>query len=613
MFGLRVTGGDGAARTHPLPGTQVSIGRDQTNGVVLEGHGVSAFHCMIEVGAGGVVTLKERGSTNGTWLNGRRLEEPTRIGENDRFYVGPFLLQLTRMAAPAEVHGTDVELPATTGPILRSGGTHRKWRDQHQKLQRYAEQWDAADRQSRFLLNGEELRSARRWLTTPPPSVADEVGRLVRELIAASIVGASRKSLMTAIFGGLAVVVLASAVALVIVFWPKPDPPKEETPVVAASDDGESSGGDEEDDPGPRRQPQTKKKPTEPDGPQGDDDKIVADVAGAIDHEVIPTETLDDVAKRYGVDREDIVKDNLLNPDEPLMPGKHLEIRKPKVRPLPQVKVEVDPEPGETWKEIAERFGISVTRLRDFNKGIEELKPGTKIAVYVDPKPYTAKDPTARIPEFHVDHQSKSVGSCNGGKIENGVKLPEDSNYTMVSPNVWGSAYTIQKLREALASFRRDVDYEGYIMISDLSKKGGGHFDPHKSHQAGRDIDIWLPAVRGTYRKKEGATGSKKWHRPVGPEIDWYATYGLVRALIKTGAVKYVFLDWSRQKFVYDAAVNMGATKEELDEWIQYPRASYSSKGIFRHSAEHYTHVHVRFRCAEWEPDCKDTSNAHGE
>jgi LysM repeat protein len=608
VFGIRVTAQDGGTRTHPLPGTQVTIGRDASNTIVLEGHGVSAFHCMVEVGAGAVVTLKERGSTNGTWLNGKRIEEPTRLGEVDRFYVGPFLLQLTRIAPPAELRGVDVEVPGSSGPILRSSGPHRKWRDLHARLQSYAEQWDLNDRTPRFLLRGDELRQARRWLGTPPPSVADEVGRMVRELVAASIAAGSRRAVTSAVLGGAGVLALVAMVAASIWWWRQR--PIEE-PVASADTGGvASTGGDESEEPPERPRP----RPRPTDTPVGDDDDaVVANVEGSIAHEVIPTETLDDVAKRYGVDREDIIKDNLLNPDAPLEPGKIVEIRKPKLRPIPQVKVEVDPEPGETWKEIAERFGISVARLRDFNKGMESLVPGQKIAVYVETKPYTAKDPDARIPEFHVDHASKSVGSVNAGHIENGVKMPEDSNYTLVSGYVWGSAYTIQKLREALASFRRDVDYEGYIMISDLSKKGGGHLDPHKSHQAGRDIDIWLPAVRGSYRKKDGALGAKKWHRPVGPEIDWYATFGLVRALIRTGAVKYVFLDWDRQKFVYDAARNMGATKEELDEWIQYPRSKSSSKGIFRHSAEHFTHVHVRFKCAEWEPDCKDTSASHGE
>ena len=61
MYSLRVTAPDGTTRTHPFPGTQVTIGRDASNTIVLEGTGVSAFHCMIEVHAGGVCTLKERG------------------------------------------------------------------------------------------------------------------------------------------------------------------------------------------------------------------------------------------------------------------------------------------------------------------------------------------------------------------------------------------------------------------------------------------------------------------------------------------------------------------------------------------------------------------------
>ncbi|MBC8067833.1 MAG: penicillin-insensitive murein endopeptidase [Deltaproteobacteria bacterium] len=612
MFGIRVTAQDGATRTHPLPGTQVTIGRDASNTIVLEGHGVSTFHCMIEVGAGSVVTLKERGSTNGTWLNGKRVDEPTRLGENDRFYVGPFLLQLTRMAPPPEVRGVDVEMPGTAGPILRSSGPHRKWRDIHARLQSYAEQWDVHDRAPRFLLRGDELRQARRWLGTPPPSVADEVGRQVRELISASIKAGSKRAVIGAAFGVFGVVALGGVVALCVWWWRQPAVGDE--PVAQAETGAEASTGatDEEPEEEPER-PNPRPRQKDPETPTNDEDAVAANVEGAIVHEVIPTETLLDVAKRYGIEQGELIEDNLLNPDAPLVPGSKLEIRKPKLRPLPQVKVAVDPEPGETWKEIADRFGISVTRLREFNKGMDNLVPGQKIAVYVDTKPYTAKNPDAQIPEFHVDHASKSVGSVTAGRIENGVKMPEDSNYTLVSSLVWGSAYTIQKLREALATFRRDVDYEGHIMISDLSKKGGGQLDPHKSHQAGRDIDIWLPAVRGSYRKKEGAVGAKKWRRPVGPEIDWYATFGLVRALIRTGAVKYVFLDWDRQKFVYDAARNMGATPAELDEWIQYPRSKSSSKGIFRHSAEHFTHIHVRFKCAEWEPDCKDTSAAHGE
>ena len=168
-----------------------------------------------------------------------------------------------------------------------------------------------------------------------------------------------------------------------------------------------------------------------------------------------------------------------------------------------------------------------------------------------------------------------------------------------------GSSFTIAKLQQAVANFRQDVDYDGELILADISKKSGGHFPPHSSHQAGRDIDIWLPTLKGVYKTKYLNSGGERPRRPLFEEVDWYATWGLVRALIRTEAVQYVFLDWRYQKFVYKAAKNMGATKEELDKWIQYPRAIGRSYAIFRHSPDHLSHIHVRFKCAPWEGDCR--------
>ncbi|HET6584568.1 MAG TPA: penicillin-insensitive murein endopeptidase, partial [Nannocystaceae bacterium] len=336
----------------------------------------------------------------------------------------------------------------------------------------------------------------------------------------------------------------------------------------------------------------------------------VDNTEGAIEHTVIPTETLADIAKRYGVDVDDIVEWNLVNPDAVLTPGSTLKIEAPAKRPLPQVEVKLTIEPGATWRGLATRFGIDVTRLRAFNPGVQELAPGGQLVVWVDPKPYKPREPRRPIPEYTIDKSSRSIGNPNQGSLENGIKLPESDAYTLVSGYVYGSAYAMKNLQTALARFRQDVDYDGQIVISDLSKKGGGFFEPHKSHQAGRDVDIWLPNVKGAYRPKERSVGLKKMHRAVGNEVDWYATWGLVRALIETKAVKAIFLDYSRQKYVFEAARNMGATKEQLEEWIQYPRGASSPKGIFRHSEAHFSHMHVRFKCADYEEACRET-NAH--
>jgi LysM repeat protein len=607
MYSLRVTAPDGTTRTHPFPGTQVTIGRDASNTIVLEGTGVSAFHCMIEVQAGGVCTLKERGSTNGTWLNGKRLEEPTRISDDDQFYVGTFLVQVMRMAPMPEVRPGTGPLPelGVSGPILRGPAPHRAWRDMHAKLLRYAEQWDIAERPARLLLGADELPRARRWLTTPPPSVADDVESIIREFVVQSTAAARRHAVLGVVGAGLGVLVLGGLTTALVLLWPKPNPVDTAGTTEAGNlEDGEDADDDDEDDNDAEGDSATANDTLDPEPP-------VDNTEAPIEHPIIPTETLADVAKRYDVDVQDIVDWNLVNPDAKLVPGETLKIERPRQRPLPQVEVKVTIEPGATWTKLATRFGIDVSRLRAFNPTIAELEPGKTLIVWVDPKPYKPREPRLAIPKFDFPNEAVSVGNPNQGSLENGIKMQESAAYTFVSPYIYGSAFAMESLQTALANFRQDVDFDGQIVISDLSKKGGGYFEPHKSHQAGRDVDIWLPNVKGVYRKKERSVGMKKIHRAVGTEIDWYATWGLVRALIQTGAVHSIFLDYSQQKFVYDAARNMGATKEELDEWIQYPRGQRSTKGIFRHSDAHYTHIHVRFKCADYErPACKET-NAH--
>ncbi len=600
MFCIRVTTPGGSSRTYPLTGSELHVGRHAGNGLVLDGVGVSSHHCVFEIGQGGVCTLKERGSTNGTWLNGARLQEPTQITPSDRIHVGPFLLELVRLAPEPERAVEQLQMPSGEAPILRASGPHRTWRNAAARITRYAEQWDAGDRVARLLLTGDELRAARRWITASPPTAAEEPGRLVREFIAASAAAASRRNTTTAVIALLAVLLVGGAGTAGVVWWLRREPPPPESPPAPET---------------PTRAPPPPPPPVvrRPDPPPAVAAEGQVDTEGSIIHVVIPTEGLRDVAKRYGVTEEEVVDWNLLDPDAPLEVGTQLKIEKPKIRALPQAEVQVTAGPGESWRELADRFGIDVTRLRKFNPTVKELKPDVQLTLWVDPKPYKPRNPAQRIPEFFVDRVSKSVGSPNNGRIESGVRLPDDPNYTKVSGFEWGSAYTIQKLRQALATFRRDVDYEGLIIVSDLSKQGGGAFGEHKSHQAGRDVDIWLPSVRGAYRPNENAAGRKKWRRPVGKEVDFYATFGLVRALIQTGAVKYIFLDWDRQKYVYEAARQMGATAEQLDEWLQYPRSRSSPKGIFRHSEAHFSHIHVRFYCAEWEEGCKDTTDKPGD
>ena len=83
----------GQERRGEFEQAQVSIGRARGNDLVLAKGNVSKHHCQIErVDSGFVVT--DQNSTNGTYVNRRRISTPTTVRPGDRVYVGDFVLSL---------------------------------------------------------------------------------------------------------------------------------------------------------------------------------------------------------------------------------------------------------------------------------------------------------------------------------------------------------------------------------------------------------------------------------------------------------------------------------------------------------------------------------------
>jgi pSer/pThr/pTyr-binding forkhead associated (FHA) protein len=64
----------------------MSIGRDPRNAIVLADPAVSRIHCRIE-GRAGTVLLSDLNSTNGTWVNGRRIDHEE-LANGDRVAIG---------------------------------------------------------------------------------------------------------------------------------------------------------------------------------------------------------------------------------------------------------------------------------------------------------------------------------------------------------------------------------------------------------------------------------------------------------------------------------------------------------------------------------------------
>jgi FHA domain-containing protein/DNA translocase FtsK/SpoIIIE-like protein len=120
---LHVESGPDAGGIHLLHGGRVRLGRSAEADVVLDDPDVSRLHCAVTVLDGGEVTVTDLGSTNGTSVDGRDVDDrPTLLGPDASLYLGESALRLVtsaRPAAPPEL----VTTPDGEGRLRLGGGT----------------------------------------------------------------------------------------------------------------------------------------------------------------------------------------------------------------------------------------------------------------------------------------------------------------------------------------------------------------------------------------------------------------------------------------------------------------------------------------------------------
>ena len=91
-------GGPAAGTTYPLDAVN-SIGRDVNNSIVIDDSYISAEHALLTF-RGRAWFVEDRGSTNGTWVNGHRVATYLPLGYGDELQIGRIRLRLER-ARPA--------------------------------------------------------------------------------------------------------------------------------------------------------------------------------------------------------------------------------------------------------------------------------------------------------------------------------------------------------------------------------------------------------------------------------------------------------------------------------------------------------------------------------
>ena len=189
-----------------------------------------------------------------------------------------------------------------------------------------------------------------------------------------------------------------------------------------------------------------------------------------------------------------------------------------------------------------------------------------------------------------------SRGYPSDGRLVEGARFPDSDLYTLKRPHLsYASTNTMAQVQRGIAGFRRRTGFAGEVLITSASKQRGGRFLPHRSHQSGRDLDIGLLSFPIFADGQEA----------VAHEVDWGATWMLIREFVDSEQVEFVFLVYPLQRKLYDAGRALGASNETLERVFQYPRGPHSTAGVVRHAPGHKRHFHIRFRCGPSDKKCR--------
>lgn len=243
----------------------------------------------------------------------------------------------------------------------------------------------------------------------------------------------------------------------------------------------------------------------------------------------------------------------------------------------------------DSWADIAGRYDTSVEALKADNHRFAKRKrppKGARLTVWLSSgvQRLPAAAPVQPLPTYTVTAGGVAVGPPHRGRLEGGVKLPDNDLYTIRFEKLcFGTTLAVASIQSAIAGFRRETSFDRDLFIGALSRKKGRRLRPHRSHRTGRDADIRLPAL-------PHAVGYKLER----DEIDWPATWALIDAFARTGKVQMIFLERKLWQRLRRSAMRTGATDEQLERAFE----------LIHHSKGHTAHIHVRFQCSDDAPDC---------
>jgi murein endopeptidase len=238
------------------------------------------------------------------------------------------------------------------------------------------------------------------------------------------------------------------------------------------------------------------------------------------------------------------------------------------------------------------------------HKADKKAKPGANGKGHAAARITATRGRDERIAPRLIGH-GQSIGEPWAGRLQHPTELPPGAGYVIRRPyRAFGTESTIALVERAIHQTLAAFPDEHVLAIGDISAETGGPISQHRSHQAGRDIDV------GLFYTEQPDDYPANFVHADEDNLDCAATFKLLQSFVATqdddGGVQMIFLDFDVQGILYHWALDHGFSEARLDRIFQYPHGRGSSEGIVRHVAGHDNHMHVRFRCQDSDTSCGD-------
>lgn len=213
--------------------------------------------------------------------------------------------------------------------------------------------------------------------------------------------------------------------------------------------------------------------------------------------------------------------------------------------------------------------------------------------------------------------RSRSIGYTNRGRLLRSAELEPSALIRIKNPNArYGTEELVELIRWSAAEVERHHP-GGSLLVGDISRPRGGRLRPHRSHRAGRDVDIGFYLVDEEGAPAEvprfvrlGASG-KGVARPSGAtvEFDDARNWAFVAALMGQDAVpvQYIMVIRPLKERLMAEGARQGAPQWLLDR-VEQAVGPRRTRGRRRSSyGTHNSHFHIRIYCTgEDRPRCRD-------